>query len=73
MDTVSAMFMNYNPRSWFIVATQGRAFCKTLLFPKITLEEALVYIPHDLASARFVVDECATEIRESLTREHSTE
>ena len=64
-----------DPKS--LVALQGRAFCKTLLLPEIILEEALVFytidIPHDLASARFVADECATEIRESLTREHSTE
>ena len=53
-----------------LVALQGRAFCKTLLLPEITLEEALEFytidIPYDLKSAMSVVGECAKEIENSL-------
>ena len=56
-----------------LVALQGRAFCKTLLLPEITLEEALVFytmdIPHDLASAISCAKEIATDLKHSLTRE----
>jgi hypothetical protein len=52
-----------------LIALQGRAFCKTLLLDEITPEESLVFltidIPHDLSSARFIVDEIAASLKKS--------